>query len=659
MEVKKDTLVGGSFIDDEQRKSRGSTKNLILKQQSSRKSNAALLPVLPDWVPCLKELPGSATLDEEWQVNTKARKAFSNPIPARSQMEGEKSDWKKSKNEATPFNKARTLSRQLSPHQWNRVRTLTGLIDTNYDADFKATPSVSAHSVKGPGENEHQWLQVLGGDASRDSEIEASDVEGTTGILSIYSDDDRSKAQQELYDLVNDHDRLAAENEWYQKRTIQLENDLEELHENMRGKRLVTEHSMSNRLSLAERLDRVVELEAHNRMLALEVNHLREALEEMEEMHNNNLPSTDTLRTPYKNTRKLSTQLLTDFVKQVNIDDDKHLQLESLDIENQDLRRIIQQKNKEIEKLELEMNLRAEGFFMIEQELQSKERRITTVEVEVEKVDQKLLVATEERDALKHRASILANQVEDKSSELRQMEERLAAEKEAVRIAGIEKERLAAQLEEMGIEKVRQDKTFMNLFDEMFENSAEEAADEQKLVSQQYDDLVVFQQPGLETAVSYVETDMERYSEPVKTPQSPRYEQLRKKSKPDYPPPARPKLASTGRQSSRVGNFKKTRALSPKEQEDRMTKAAEEFFLMTTISVRMNLAEYYKNEDIMTADTKMLWEMCKKLQVPMNKFYLYIEECIRTEFNLPGLAYRLKEPKKSIYNKPGAKCSIM
>merc|ERR1712060_1024469 len=100
--------------------------------------------------------------------------------------------------------------------------------------------------------------------------------------------------------------------------------------------------------------------------------------------------------------------------KQVNIDDDKRLQLEALDIENQDLRRIIRQKNMEIKKLELEMSSRAEGFFMIEQELQYKERRITKVEVEVEKVDQKLIVATEERDALKQRASILANQVEDK-----------------------------------------------------------------------------------------------------------------------------------------------------------------------------------------------------------------------------------------------------
>merc|ERR1712060_315462 len=262
------------------------------------------------------------------------------------------------------------------------------------------------------------------------------------------------------------------------------------------------------------------------------------------------------------------------------------------------------------------------------------------------------------RDALKHRASILANQVEDKSSELRQMEERLAWEKEAVRLADIEKERLAKKLEELGIEKIRQDKNFMNLFDEMFEDSSEEAADEHKLANQHYEDIVVFQQPGLETA-NYVETDMERYSESGTAAQSPKYGQQRKKSKPDYEPPAPPRPVLTVKQSSRVGNFKKTKALSPEEQDDRMTKAAEEFFLMTTISVRMNLAEYYKNEDIMTADTKMLWEMCKKLQVPMNKFYLYIEECIRSEFNLPGLAYRLKQPKKSIYNKPGTKCSIM
>jgi len=107
--------------------------------------------------------------------------------------------------------------------------------------------------------------------------------------------------------------------------------------------------------------------------------------------------------------------------------------------------------------------------------------------------------------------------------------------------------------------------------------------------------------------------------------------------------------------------FKKQngQVLTLEEQEKRMTKAAEEFFFMTTIAVRMNLAEQYDDEDIMTAKPRVLWEMCKKLQIPMNKFYLYIEQSLREQFNLPELAFRLLEPKKSLISKEVSKCSIM
>jgi len=68
-----------------------------------------------------------------------------------------------------------------------------------------------------------------------------------------------------------------------------------------------------------------------------------------------------------------------------------------------------------------------------------------------------------------------------------------------------------------------------------------------------------------------------------------------------------------------------------------------EYFLMCSIAVRMNLAELYHEDEIMAVDSSKLWQGCQISEIPMNRYYLYIEDNLREEFGLPKLSYRSGE----------------
>jgi len=351
------------------------------------------------------------------------------------------------------FNKTRSLSRQLKPNQLKRLLTLTSMLEPNYDVGPKAIRSVSVCTYE---DVQKPLYSMVGADSARDSDVEGiSEMQCSAGLLPILNNDDRCQAQQEIFELVNDHDLLAIENSYAQLRILELESSLEDLQQSLQGRKLVKEQ---------ERLDRMVELEAHNRILALECSHLREALHETEQIYNTTVNSSIQLSTSYNKSRMLSTQLLPDLVKQTYLEDNNRLELEAKELENQDLRRLIQTKDKEIKKLVLEINSRSQGFARIESELYDNERKLTNYE---NKVESKLQDVSLENDSLMKKFSALESRVEDQSTLLQVMEKKLAAEQETVRIADMEKKRLAKKLEELGAKKRKQNTSFMTLFDEI------------------------------------------------------------------------------------------------------------------------------------------------------------------------------------------------
>merc|ERR1719317_1583104 len=58
------------------------------------------------------------------------------------------------------------------------------------------------------------------------------------------------------------------------------------------------------------------------------------------------------------------------------------------------------------------------------------------------------------------------------------------------------------------------------------------------------------------------------------------------------------------------------------------------FFHMTTLTVKMNLADQYGKSEIMNENPHELWKNCEALQIPMNKFNLYIENTIMPDHRL-------------------------
>lgn len=343
-------------------------------------------------------------------------------------------------------------------------------------------------------------------------------------------------------------------------------------------------------------------MDTHNRLLALEVTQLREELEKhsSKERHSH-LPG-----------QGIATQLLTGFMKDnVVFDEDKDLQMKALEMEILGLHRLIQQKDNQINKLVFELESRDVRRMTIEQELYSNSKQES-------KYKKRLHKASVENQDLQHRASELEQKLETQHTMIKVMEQKLAKEQEVGRIADVEKERMRKKLQELGVERRRQDVTFMNLFDELMVDGEEFKREESISAYREGDALISFAED--------TEHDEGLLS---------------------------PAMRLSSRRSNLLTSPSKRKTnLSASDEKQRMDKAAEEFFVMTTISVQLSLAEFYRMDEIL-ADSKALWKKSQTLEIPMHKYYLFIETELRRDYDLPDLAYRLDNPKKNPY------CSLM
>jgi len=503
------------------------------------------------------------------------------------------------------YDKKRCISVQLRQEQLNKIGTLASMLDK--------TERVSAPGAESRSRDAHRaaYSQIDYIALSPTAEISAKFSETlhseTTKrhILTLASDEERENAEKELFDLINDYDELKANSLAQQQTIVKLEIQVEQLEEELKLKSLSTEQVMDHKLlteSYQEKTKKITELDVHNRLLALEVTQLREELEKhtTKEGHSH-LPG-----------KGIAAQLLTGFIKDnVVFDEEKDLQMKALEMEILGLQRLLQQKDNQINKLVFELECRDVRRMTIEEELNSNSKQEN-------KYKKRLHKASAENQNLQHRASVLEHKLETQDTIIKVMEQKLAEEQEVGRIADVEKERMRKKLQELGVERRRQDVTFMNLFDELMVDGEEFKREES---------ISAYREDGV--LISFAE-DTENE------------EGL-------YSPAMR---FSSRRSNLLMSPSKRKTNLSAVDEKQRMDKAAEEFFVMTTISIQLSLAEFYRMDEVL-ADSKALWKKCLSLETPMHRYYLFIEDELRRNYDLPGLAYRLDNPKKNPY------CSVM
>merc|ERR1719419_1041766 len=73
---------------------------------------------------------------------------------------------------------------------------------------------------------------------------------------------------------------------------------------------------------------------------------------------------------------------------------------------------------------------------------------------------------------------------------LKVLEQKLAEEQEVGKLADVEKDRMRQKLQELGVERRRQDVTFMNLFDELMVDG-EEFKREESISAYREDDVLI------------------------------------------------------------------------------------------------------------------------------------------------------------------------
>jgi len=102
-------------------------------------------------------------------------------------------------------------------------------------------------------------------------------------------------------------------------------------------------------------------------------------------------------------------------------------------------------------------------------------------------------------------------------------------------------------------------------------------------------------------------------------------------------------------------NFGGTMVVS---HEDHVAESQKQYFHMTTITIKMNLVELYGKKEIMDDNPHEMWKNCKALQIPMNKYNLYIEDTLRNKHGLPELAFRLKDHLNAPYKKQSSHSNV-
>merc|ERR1719419_37748 len=440
---------------------------------------------------------------------------------------------------------------------------------------------------------------------SEDCSVKIDESSKSTSAYAVSSSG--ADGANEIYGLKSRNNELMV-NLMKQRGWIdELQNEVEVLVDSLKQKEEVMERVLENNAVNENRLRQMASAKADKWKLTVEIDNLKQIIKEQAEslekmsQHEQLWPG-----------RRSSVHLIN--CPEIGASDSY---ANTLQQKIDDLNRIVSEKDNEIKDLTEVLQIKELGLMEFGRTVDETHRRQTHVEDELE-------AASREADNLRHMTNMLQDTVEIRNNELQEMQLKLEAEKEVTMILEVEKKMMTEKYECLSKEKASNDKTFMHLYDELIPSGKVEVPDinsEENCSQREYSP-----EEGIE-GFCYLEQEQS-------------IETRTRKSKPTHKPPPVPG------QPARINNYEKIEAESgiivEKEHDEtkRLNQADYEYFLMCSIAVRMNLAEVYHKDEIMAVDSRKLWPVCQISHIPMNKYYFFIEDALREEFELPKLSFR-------------------
>jgi len=410
---------------------------------------------------------------------------------------------------------------------------------------------------------------------------------------------DVDQTQRRILQLTNSNYELQAYTAAQNRQIAELESKSEDLLEELAVKEEQRVQALKC-TALAEK--KIVSLEVDNLQMSVEIENLQQVIQDLEErLQRANLEEPG---------GSPGTKML------MNLDNgndliirDKDEQIWAFQQKINDLNKEVLEKQTEVKQLKQQLQIKDLNLMELESAINETSRWKTNVE-------DKLDAASREMCNLKQQTTELEDTAKDRDSKLISLEQLLEAEKEVARAARIEKDRVMEKLQEFRTQKDKQDKTFMDLYDELTPTiNAQLMEDESE---RYWSEGCQVDDPTELEGYCHLELDQNCRRTP------------RRKSKPLREPPPIPTMKSTSISScGRVSSETKP-----------LNQADYEYFLMSSIAVRMNLEALFKNDEIMTVDVDKMWRVSRVSQVPMNAYYFYIERQLRKEFNLPAMDCR-------------------
>jgi len=241
--------------------------------------------------------------------------------------------------------------------------------------------------------------------------------------------------------------------------------------------------------------------------------------------------------------------------------------------------------------------------------------------------ENELVAASRETDKLRHITNLLQDKVKNRNNELEEIKQKIEVEKEVTGLLQVEKKMMTEKYEELvAYEKVSDDKTIIGLlYDELIPGQNVEVPAEN---SEESCSNCQVENSHLLRAEGYCYLGFEQSNK------------TGRKCKPTRAPPPIPnqtvKICKVGKNEEESGNLVAERI----DNSELLNQAGYEYFVMCSIAVRMNLAEVYDKDEVMAVDTAKLWDEWQLCHIPMNKYYLYIEDALREEFGLPKFSHK-------------------
>lgn len=491
-----------------------------------------------------------------------------------------------------------SVNMEIARRKRNHRRSISEQIDNRYTEKFGTTLA----QLIGTGSS-----YILSGVQSTVDESSERVIESPRSITPGSSSSARAdRNQREFIALLTRNAELEVYTDDQHRKITLLESKIEDLIEEIEAKE-EDRVNARNRSALAEkRLRKMSALETENYRMSVEIDGLQQEIQDQAER----LRQAE-LREPLGPMQSESTKFLMHFDSDVALHDkDEHI--EALNQKINELRRELNKKDKEMNQLEEHLQNKDMALLELERTINEACRRKTNAEDE-------LNAASREMTELRRKTTTFEDTMKLKSNEVETVKRELEAEKLASRSVRVEWETVMQKLQELKIQKHVKDKTFMHLYDEL-----------PSAVNAQFieDDSEVYWSEGCQVDDN---TEMEDYCHLECDEHSSRRQ--RRKSKPLRAPPPIPTLRLN----------KKSQYISSgliDDETKRLNEADYEYFLMSSIAVRMNLEALFKNDEIMAVDVEKLWKISRKAQVPMNKYYFYIEDALRQEFELPEIDCR-------------------